>query len=178
MAQELTTLRRYTLEPDKKYGTWAIIVIDTKIGYFSVVSDYGNYAFRWTHPGGEFRKFLAGLEPDYVYSKLTHTQRMFDLEGSRDAVLKAFTEIREAQTRPESWVDREYDDFESVHSESEFMMWVSNTEMEDPHEFFRTKKEPDCWRFVRHLFSRFQLMLREELQKETNEAKKQEAGGS
>lgn len=61
------TLRRYAL-PSVKGEGWAIIVIGSD-GYFSTVSDWGNYAYLWTHPGCEFRHFLAGLDADYFWGR-------------------------------------------------------------------------------------------------------------
>lgn len=164
MAQHDAALKRYELRPDKG-GAWAIIVIDSARGFFAAVSDHGNYAYLWTHTGGEFKPFLAKLDLDYVYSKLTHEQRVFDLEASVDAARKALKAIEEAQTRPIDWVEREQDDVEAISSESDFYAWQSNTEVEDAHEFFMQRKEHQCWDFCQKLFARFQQMLREELEK-------------
>jgi hypothetical protein len=166
------TLRKYELRPDKE-SAWAIIVIDTARGFFSAVSDHGNYGYLWTHPGGEFRAFLAQCEKDYVYSKLTHIQRVFDPEGTREAFEKCMKEIEEAQTRPLEWIERERDDFESVHSEADFYAWQSNTEVEDSHELYTTRKESGCWGFVTKLFTRFQAVLREELKREKEDEQQQ-----
>lgn len=64
------SIYEYRLRTDK--GHWLADVILRSDGFFSTVSDWGNYAFRWTHPGMEFRAFVAQLEgqDDYVCSKL------------------------------------------------------------------------------------------------------------
>lgn len=176
MAQCDATLKRYELKPEKQLGEWAIIVIDTARGFFSAVSDHGNYSYLWTHPGMEFRKFLVQCDLDYVYGKLTHAQRVFDPDASVEAAREALKEIREAQTREPDWIEREDEDLGSVSSESDFMLWQSNTEMEDPHEFYRTRKESECWGFCQKLFTRFKTMLREELEKEETDGAKAEEG--
>ena len=63
-------LKSYYIPNDRSAEGYAYIVIDTDAGFFSTVSDWGNYAYRWSHPGCEFRKFLVGLEPDYLLRKL------------------------------------------------------------------------------------------------------------
>lgn len=68
MSQTGPTLRRYYL-PNVKYEGWAEIVTSDQ-GFFAVVSDFGNYAFRWSAFAGDFRRFLIGLDADYLMSKL------------------------------------------------------------------------------------------------------------
>lgn len=62
-------LKYYKLPSIKGEG-WAHISLNTETGFFATVSDWGNYAYIWTAPGGEFRAFLMGLQPDYLYGKL------------------------------------------------------------------------------------------------------------
>ena len=51
-----TTLRRYVVRLDKdapfmRKGAWLATIVIGDDGYFSTVSDYGNYAFYWSHAG-------------------------------------------------------------------------------------------------------------------------------
>lgn len=62
-------LKRYYLPRDSRSG-WAIIVLDTTIGFFSAVSDNGNYVYIWSNPGCEFREFLTQCDSSYIYGKL------------------------------------------------------------------------------------------------------------
>jgi hypothetical protein len=65
------TIRRYVLPSIKGEG-WAVVVIGSD-GYFSTVSDWGNYAFWWKHHGrDDFREFVIGLaqSPDYFVGKV------------------------------------------------------------------------------------------------------------
>lgn len=64
--------RTYEYRLTTAKGRWIADVILRSDGFFATVSDWGNYAFRWTHPGEEFRSFVAQLEGqhDYVCSKL------------------------------------------------------------------------------------------------------------
>jgi hypothetical protein len=50
-----------------------IIVCDD--GFFAAVSDYGNYAYRWTHHGcDDFRKFFLKCNPEYLQGKLAEKE--------------------------------------------------------------------------------------------------------
>jgi hypothetical protein len=71
------TLLRYTLPVDKPFEGWGYIVIDTSIGYFSAISDFGNYAYLWSSPGNDFREFLLECDNGYLLGKL--------LQGRSDA---------------------------------------------------------------------------------------------
>lgn len=55
---------------------WGTIILGSD-GYFSVVSDYGNFAYRWSHHAhDDFRRFWLVDRwnwPDYTVSKLTST---------------------------------------------------------------------------------------------------------
>ncbi len=50
------------------YGGWFITFIDTK-GCLAVLSDYGDYSYRWSG-SGDIRKSLLNFNDDYVFEKL------------------------------------------------------------------------------------------------------------
>lgn len=70
-------------------SSWASIIIDDRFveGYgglrnpFTIYihSDYGNWTFRWSHPGDDWRKFLMGISMDYAATKFC-TNGYFDEE--------------------------------------------------------------------------------------------------
>lgn len=171
------TLKRYELKPDKE-GAWAIVVIDVTRGFFSAVSDHGNYGYLWTHPGGEFRAFLAKLDLDYAYGKLTHQQRVFDLEASLKAARTAIISRRRDGSIGKAQARTEWDELEDVSSEHDFNSWQQYSSLDDTHDFYMQRKESECWGFCQKLFTRFQQVLREELKKEEDDAKDQSKAGS
>src|SRR4051812_42726931 len=87
------TLRRYSLPSEKGEG-WAIVVLGSD-GFFSAVSDWGNYAYIWTNPGCEFRKFLTQVDASYFWSKITsgRTTRVFDPEETEKNIDKALWDM-------------------------------------------------------------------------------------
>lgn len=56
--------------PPIGFEGWAKIIL-REDGFFAAVSDYGNYAYLWTHHGeDDFRKFFLKVNSDYIMSKL------------------------------------------------------------------------------------------------------------
>lgn len=62
----------YTLRDED--GRWLAQVVLAADGYFSAVSDYGNFSFAWRafgyKDGRDFRDFLSGLGVDYFGEKM------------------------------------------------------------------------------------------------------------
>ena len=53
-------LKRYSLPSIKGEG-YAEIVLDTSDGYFSTISDFGNYCYHWHNHGYQVRYGYSGL---------------------------------------------------------------------------------------------------------------------
>lgn len=89
------TLRRYVLKSNPQSG-WAIIVIGSD-GYFSAVSDHGNFSYIWGAPGMEFRRFLTQCDPCYFRSKITHCREseVWDDEAVEKNIRKRLDEMVE-----------------------------------------------------------------------------------
>ena len=153
-------LKRYHVGKDEPLGGWAIIVLDTEIGFFATVSDYGNYSYVWSSPGGEFRKFLCGVHTDYLYGKLTHVQDVYDDEATKTAILARIEESkRSLDYELEQRIFTEHD----FDGEEGFNDWACNTSIDRAWELQARRPEPQCWHFCEKTFPRFQKMLEEEL---------------
>jgi len=173
-------LKRYDLRSNREtHEGWAIIVIDTSNGYFSTVSDYGNYSYIWSSPGCEFRKFLCGLGVDYLRSKLLHGHadklRVFNEDETEAAIkqaikerLESMAEARRSPIKMAEWNEREQAVLEkySSMSESNFDAWQSETTLDEPWEFAVWEPDPQCTAFCEKVWPRFKKLLEEELEKE------------
>lgn len=92
---------RYRIPGEPGRDSGGVVILDST-GYFSTVSDYGNYAFYWSaHGMSDFRQFVIGLEKswDYAASKLgghrlTH---IFDAEATAKALKKELLDLRRAR---------------------------------------------------------------------------------
>jgi hypothetical protein len=47
----------------------------------SINSDYGSFGFYWSHIGGDWRKFLAGIDMHYAMNKMMGSRFMVPLTG-------------------------------------------------------------------------------------------------
>jgi len=150
---------------------WFIIVID-ETGYFSAVSDYGNYAYRWTAFSGDFRKFLCGCDAGYLISKL-NPRRIADWEQTYKNVEQHICEERRggfyskekarhlmslAKDKIKKQSDFDFQDFlEEVGQEDCGTDW---------YEFYAQRPEPSVEGFARRLFPKLVEMMRSELEAE------------
>jgi hypothetical protein len=162
------TLRRYAL-PSVKGEGWAIIVIGSD-GYFSTVSDWGNYSYIWTHPGCEFRKFLVGVDAYYFRGKITHGRKahVWDQERTKKNIGKRLWDLM-----GDGVIDKvQHDEALSllddhICDEAEgIRRWVDLLDFDfgDLCEgIWATKAEPQSLGFATHILPRFQQMLRDEL---------------
>jgi hypothetical protein len=159
-------LKRYDLKNDKPGEGWAIIVIDTERGFFAAVSDWGNYAYLWSSPGCEFRKFLIGLDAHYLHGKLMHgrpNHHVFDRDATRDAILERIAEL-ETETRQRQHAERSL--LTGYQDEDGFQLWCALTGLEEPWGLRVTRPEPQCMSFCTRVFPRLVERLKAELASE------------
>lgn len=171
-------LRKYNIKGEKRGEGWAIIVIDTAIGYFSTVSDFGNYSYVWTHPGCEFRKFLCGLEVDYLRGKLlmgrNETKHLDGREvekAIKEAIEERWESMRErGRANADSWKEDELAGLAgrggAGMDDDDFSAWQSETSLEEPWEFASYLPDPQCTAFCEKVMPRLKKLLEEELEKE------------
>lgn len=72
------------LEPDSRIGPQNCFRI-------SISSDYGNWAFFWSHPGNSWREFLLRVQIDYVAGKFG-TSHWFDVDATVKHLKKGIAE--------------------------------------------------------------------------------------
>ncbi|WP_426751753.1 hypothetical protein [Myxococcus sp. Y35] len=182
------TVYQYRLRTPK--GAWLADVILRSDGFFATVSDWGNYAFRWTSPGRPFREFVAGLEtsPDYVCSKL-EKRDWWDARATLKSIREHIIEYRrdgsyskeEAKEAWESvvealgcWSRREARSVDEMDI-GQFMAWCAETKVEMPYEFGRYDYPPDVRSFAREVMPALATAIREQLKAEAAPATGSEA---
>jgi hypothetical protein len=181
-----TRLRSYYLPSSRETADgYAYIMIDTEIGLFSTVSDWGNYGYLWSHPGCEFRKFLARLEPDYLLSKLMSGRPdmyEYDDRKTRRAVFERLRDLarfvienpKHEETRAFYEKERDlYREHKRAHdfwSVEDFRSWYEATSLSDAYECHETVPNRQCWSFCTKTWPRFVELLRKELDEERSKA--------
>lgn len=166
-------LRRYAL-PSVKGEGWAIIVLGSD-GYFSAVSDWGNYAFIWgAHGCMDFRQFLlmAGRDWDYFVTKLSPHPggRVYDGEATVGKIRKHIIELRRERRIDAEKARTEWEHASAADDGSDgYAVWWLQTELEDVHDLGLYTQKPDqqCKAFVETVIAaRLVPILRAELEAE------------
>lgn len=136
------TYWRYELPSIDGEG-WGIFILDST-GCFSCVTDYGNYAFKWTHHGmDDFRKFFDRNSYDYILSKLhlgAGKSKELDIEATAENIKNYILNCRRDETFDEDSARSEWDHIINCeeqydHPQAFFMAWYEGTEIDDAYEF-------------------------------------------
>lgn len=145
-----------------------------------IESSYGGYAYAWTHPGGDFKGFLAGLDLGYVLGKMVGRDEVFDGQATADAIRKEIWQARRAgigriprdyygESMDAETARAEWDSVPSAFdSEVEFDHWQGDSEFfknDEPWRFYKTCPGPRARDFAR-LYEMFWGALAAELRKD------------
>lgn len=161
----LEWIERYDVRSDTRHEGWAVVVIDSR-GFLGVFSDYGNYAYHWTHFGGDFRKFLGQLDWDYLYGKLMQGRdaRIYDGEATLRSIKKRIIELRREKRLTAEQAREEWDlakDSEIDHRFSDgYSLWHRDTQLQDAHELYETMHDLQCQQFCQKVWPRFIELLK------------------
>lgn len=140
---------------------YAKFIIDSTPGHHTLAIDssYGGFAFAWTHPGGCFYEFLAGLNRGYATVKLVgRVDEKFDPERTALEIKQAIIAFRKDRTFTKSAARDEWNLLEDFEHEGHYWDWLCATQFEDGHEFYRTKPGPQSEDFG-HLYDLFWPLL-------------------
>lgn len=161
---------RYAL-PSEKLEGWAIIVIGSD-GFFATVSDYGNYAYKWSDTGEkDFRKFIISCSGDYILRKLDNSS-VLDVENTQDNARHAVCLARRLQVRgyeiSAELARLAYDEIGYISTEFELNDWFNSWAqyLDDYTAIACYKPAPGITAFIERTLPRLQKLLREELFKE------------
>lgn len=173
-------LHTYKLDSVRGEG-WAWIVISST-GYFSAVSDLGNYAFFWTHHGcKDFRQFLYNAHKnwDYFCSKLSYGPGNKNKEYDGAATYQLIKEHILSERKYSSGqgrYDKEFarkewdllhEDCERVETEGDWDHWMRSTEIQDAWEFHCERWPGGLERFCKETLRRLtEEHLHKELERE------------
>ncbi len=158
----LKTLRRYDLRTEER--AWLARVVISDDGYFSTVSDYGNYAFWWAHAEMEFRTFLCQLEPDYLCSKIAPGRVYYGHETEKN-VRRAILDARRRMSISKEDAREEWDLVGEVDlSAAEgFTLWYQDTKLPDAYELSSYGTEPQAVAFAERVWPALRAALQAEM---------------
>lgn len=159
-------------------GGWLADVILRADGFFATVSDWGSYAYRWTHPGMPFREFVAGLarpHDSYLCSKLERRD-WFDGTQTLKNITGHICEYRRDGSMTKEEAAKEWDLLVDIIGDGlhvdlrneemdlhQFHQWYSQTSIDAAHEFGRYDFRPDVRAFCAEVMPRLAALIRAEL---------------
>ncbi len=165
-----TTMRRYTVrEPPREErgtGAWIGTFVISDDGYFSTVSDYGNYAYYWSHAGSCFRSFLARLDSCYLLSKLCGSRQEYDGNATAKEVKRAIIDARRDGRMGRDEARDEWEligEHSRLESREDFAFWWRDTKMPDPYEHAVYEYPSQARMFAERAWPAFAAALRAEL---------------
>lgn len=168
------TTWRYHLPNHRATGEgWAVCFLDS-IGCFSVLSDYGDYGYRWpdewSGPNAreDFRHFLTRIDGDYVLRKIAPRDTYMGEKTCKE-VKRCILEARRSDAWSKEKARREWDlldTYGNLESREDFARWYDHTEIDEAWEFAVWEPSPRAVAFIEKVFKRLQAHLREELARE------------
>lgn len=161
---------RYAIPPKHSEG-WGIFLLDST-GMFCAVTNYGNYAYKWTYHGrDDFREFvieLAGKSSgvDYIMGKLTPRGRQYDEVKSIREIEEHILSLRREGIYSKEFARKEWDCLQESDMDTEvaFYDWFSGTGLDIyAYDFTRYSWTPQHRMFVEKLMPRLGEALKAEL---------------
>lgn len=163
-----STFRRYNIPSINGEG-WAVVVLDLKDGYFSTVSDWGNYSYMWTNIGTglDFRQFLCSTAPESFWGKITQGREawVWNIEATQKAMQLTLDAMLVAGKIGTETMEEARDLLSSVEDWSSLESWTSDLELDyqdwvDAPVF---KREEQSWSFVEKVLPRLRVLMQEEM---------------
>lgn len=161
MSKNQPEVWRYVL-PNIRHEGWAISLMDST-GYFSVVSDFGNYVFKWNAFEGDFRAFLIQVEDDYLLSKISQ-RTLFDDEETVRSIKTEIIGLRRTGSLSAEQARTEWDLASSIEDEVSFGVWHGQTHLSDAAEHHVKVYPGDARGFVKRVWPRLCALWRAELE--------------
>jgi len=160
---------RYSIPPTDSVEGWGIFLLDST-GMFAAVTDYGNYAFKWTHHGcKDFREFVikAHKSYDYILGKLI--SKVYSGKKTINHIKRHILEYRWERSYSKKFARKEWDlikEIDDMDNVIGFKEWYDSTHIEDAAEFYGEDWTPCAKAFAKKLMPRLAEVLKAELAKE------------
>jgi hypothetical protein len=164
------TLRRYALPSINGEG-WAVVVLGSD-GYFSTVSDWGNYAYWWgSHGREDFREFVIGLAGsiDYAVGKLSPGRHTYDGPKTLASVKESICQLRRDGSLSREEARHEWDlldRYDLEDSEGDLARWMDHTQLIEAWGYAVYSRDSNAVGYAKHVLPRLAEVLKAELEAE------------
>ena len=133
-------------------GFWVRLLIEEETGWVVILSDYGNWSYRWTHIGTRtLTEFLVKLDSGYMGGKMlgagisvyshSATEECIREDIAKNSIIATLDRQTERDLL-EKFADGEFD----------FNSWCEQTSYQEPWEFSRTEMDSSWSNFWEHLW--------------------------
>lgn len=145
---------------------WALIYLGPR-GEFTAQSDYGNFAYWWSHVGGNeakpyierFLEFLSRerFDTHYFTGKLAAGRKVFDGDRAAQLVRERLLDLRKSGGITREMARHEWDQLDDYGFENEFSFaeWLHETSLEDAYEFACYSPDPQACFFVDRIMEKW-----------------------
>ena len=168
-AKTAVTTWRYHL-PNENGEGWAIAFLDS-IGCFSVLSDYGDYGYRWPESGWsnpqerDFRQFFLGTNDHYVLAKVARSD-MYDGDATLASVKSSILNCRRYGSWSRDHARNEWNllsEYSGLESREDFAMWYQHTTIDCAYTKAVYTFHPQAIGFQEYILPRLRAVIRAQL---------------
>lgn len=159
---------RYVFKGERGFG-WFIALLD-ETGFFAVISDYGNYVYKWSAFSGDFREFMLQCDDGYLISKL-NPRRVADWDETYKAIKGHIVSERKGgfyHKETARGLLQLADKFHKEQSDFAFKDFLDAAGNEDCHtdwyEFYCQRPDPQVVGFTKRVFPKLKLMIKRDLE--------------
>ncbi len=157
---------RYSEPNTDRHEGWYIAFID-EAGALAVLSDYGDFCYRWNIRGTDrpIRQFLLECHREYILSKIARKDK-YDGDRTLTNVRSEILRMRmvggfsEGEARDE-WDGLKYESIEL--SEANFNSWYSGTRLGDVSELVVYDYPPMALAFIEYIWPRLLQQIQKDL---------------
>jgi hypothetical protein len=169
MADEVRVWRYYL--PSENGEGWGVAFVDST-GCLAIISDWGNYAYKWSSFGECFRSFLIRVNTGYLLSKVARSPcpPAIDVAKTAVAAKRAISELRRHQEISAEEAREEWDLVEAeLESDGVYEYWLRTTCLCDAHELLVEAVDHQAVAMADKLWPRLVAAMRAELEREVKQ---------
>lgn len=163
-------LRRYTVRSTKstrfsRIGDFLAEIVISDDGYFSTVSEWGNYAHWWAHVVGDFRAFLSRINNDQLISRIAPFHE-YDGKATLAEVRKYICAHRRTRNISREAAREEWSllaENGDIFAREDFALWHRDTKIEEVEDFWCESRPAQAIYFVNNVWPEFATLLVAEL---------------
>jgi hypothetical protein len=160
---------KYTIRLPNLQG-WAIIIVDESQGVVSIISDYGNWGYVWSHHGRRtLKQFLTEIDSYYAWEKFTGSKKIYNHEKTVKTIKQKIQDMEDSQYITKEVgikLREELDQLEYESNEDTYRSEILTNQFSDIYELFCYDQDPQFNMFFNLLWKPFVEHIKSEVQQD------------